>query len=253
MAKARDYGWFTQSQAAEIFGVSSSNFVHTFRPLVPAAAIRQDGRNTFIKVRDLIDALVARERAKGASAEDELLAGGGDSPALEKYRAMRAGQEEIKLQRMRGQSVQVDEVKTGLQQIAGAVRRGIERVQRAYGNDAAEMVLEPLAEFERNWDTILGNTSPPIAPVAGVAAERDGVSEVDGAGVDAAEVAGVDAAAAAAADDAGVRGAGDRAPHGTVPGKPVQGESKPVRRAAARPDAKRKVAKKVRHRPKPKR
>jgi hypothetical protein len=216
---------------------------------VPAAAIRQDGRNTFIKVRDLIDALVARERAKGASAEDELLAGGGDSPALEKYRAMRAGQEEIKLQRMRGQSVQVDEVKTGLQQIAGAVRRGIERVQRAYGNDAAEMVLEPLAEFERNWDTILGNTTP----VTGTATEPPLPSEVDGAGVDAAEVAGVDAAAAAAADDAGVRGAGDRAPHGTVPGKPVQGESKPVRRAAARPDAKRKVAKKVRHRPKPKR
>lgn len=251
MAKARDYGWFTQSQAAEIFGVSSSNFVHTFRPLVPAAAIRQDGRNTFIKVRDLIDALVARERAKGASAEDELLAGGGDSPALEKYRAMRAGQEEIKLQRMRGQSVQVDEVKTGLQQIAGAVRRGIERVQRAYGNDAAEMVLEPLTEFERNWDTILGNGN--IAPVAGVTTEPPLPSEVDGAGVDAAEVAGVDAPAAAAADDAGVRGAGDRAPHGTVSGKPVQGQSKPVRRAAARPDAKRKVAKKVRNRAKPKR
>lgn len=227
----------SQATAARALRMSQPTFIHQLRPKLPPAAVRQIGRRVLVHLPELIDAVVLRERAKGVGVEDALLAGGGDSPALEKYRAMRAGQEEIKLQRLRQQLVFVDEVRTGLHQIAGAVRRGVERLQRVFGNDAAEMVLDPLIEFERNWEQVLGG--PNSNPVTGESAG------VDGTGGAAAAVGGADAEAAATEDDRGVRGAGDRAAHRPAQGEPVQVRKKPLRRSAAAAVRKRSVAKTI--------
>lgn len=194
---------------------------------------------------ELIDAVVLRERAKGVGVEDALLAAGGDSPALEKYRAMRAGQEEIKLQRLRQQLVAVDEVRTGLHQIAGAVRRGVERLQRTFGNDAAEMVLDPLVEFERHWEQVIGASAS-----GSVAGESGGL---DGSGGAAAAVGVADVEAAEAADHRGVRRARGRVADRAASRQPVQGVEEPVRRAAAPPVRRRSVAKALRHGAEPKR
>jgi hypothetical protein len=154
--------WLPQADAARAVRMSPANFISQLRPKLPPGAVRQQGRSVLIHLPDLIDYVV--KRAEERLNPEELLLAGADSPALEKYRAMRAGQEEIKLQRMRGNMVAVDEVKTGLQQIVGAVRRGVERLQRAYGNEAAELVLEPLGDLEHGWEAVLGSAGVPAAP-----------------------------------------------------------------------------------------
>jgi hypothetical protein len=251
---AREGKWLTVGEVAELLEVSVQAFHQTYRPLILAADVREDGRRTLIRVRGLIDAWVKhRERqAVAALGGDADMAGGGDSPWLEAYRKQRAQQEEIKLGRMRGETVALSELRTELAKVFGALRRGIERLQREHGNSVADLVIEPLVEAEAGIEVVIGRVG--------------GASTTQSVGQPAGAVPGAgllpDDPATAAADDAAVRGAGDRADDGALPGKPVQVRKKSVRGAAAGPVRRsggsgggggRKVEKAVRHRAKPKR
>jgi hypothetical protein len=225
IAASPQLGWRPVGEVAELFGVTPQAFHQTYRPLVPASAVREGQRRVLLNVRAVIDAWcehrVRRElEAKGIDGD---LAGGGDSPALEEFRRHRARIAKFEADRLEKKTADTGEIRQGLMMFVAATRRGVEALQRQFGNDAAELVLTPLNQLEGDLDRVIPSPDPDAAP----------------AGPGPAAVPDLGGPAAAAADHAGVRGAGDLPADGAVPGPEVQHGAEPVRRAAARPDRRR--------------
>jgi hypothetical protein len=78
---------------------------------------------------------------------DDLMDGGGDSPALEQYRLAKAALARLDLAEREKQLVRVEEVVEPLMEAAAVVRAAGERIGREYGPDAQEVVNEAVAEF----------------------------------------------------------------------------------------------------------
>jgi len=101
-------------------------------------------------VRAFHDFLAANS-VKLSTETDPLLAAGGDSVGLERYRTARASQEEIKLEQMRLNYIPRDEVEQGLIDFSRHVRRAGDTLERQFGHEAAEVLLTALDDAERAW------------------------------------------------------------------------------------------------------
>ncbi len=94
-----------------------------------------------------------KHRLAAANGEDPLMAGEG-SPALERYRTVRADQEELKLAEMRRELLPRSDIHAVLIRGMSIVRRSMETLQRAHGDDAMAIVSEALEEAERVLDSL---------------------------------------------------------------------------------------------------
>ncbi len=85
--------------------------------------------------------------------------GSGDSPALERLRAARASQEEIKLAAMREQFIDREWMHSRLMEIASLLRQCGEQLQREYGPDALQILDDSMTEIEAKIDEIGAESS----------------------------------------------------------------------------------------------
>lgn len=82
------------------------------------------------------------------SDEDEV-AGGSDSPALERLRTAKADREEIRLAEDRREVVHRQQAMETFNILSSVLRRRVDQLQRKYGRDAADWFLECLEEADR--------------------------------------------------------------------------------------------------------
>ena len=106
-------------------------------------------------VKGVHDFLAANAR-KLASGDDELM-GGGNSPALERYREERAAL--ARLDRLEREKVLLprDEVRDALIRIAGIIRGAGEELQRQFGAAAVDLLYEALDDADREIERCLGD------------------------------------------------------------------------------------------------
>jgi len=88
---------------------------------------------------------------KGGDVSEEI-PDGVDSPALEEFRRARAEQEKIKLLRMQGEFVSLEDVHAAMAETASVMKSTAERIMRDAGNDVALMLNEAWDEVERRLE-----------------------------------------------------------------------------------------------------
>ena len=88
-------------------------------------------------------------RAKTVATDDPLLAEGGDSPGLERYRLAKAKHAELDLEHRKGELIEREKAKLVLARWAALIRQMGERLAKRYGNDVATQINDTLAECRR--------------------------------------------------------------------------------------------------------
>lgn len=153
--------WFSLKQCAAAFGVTLQAFHKTYRPLIPADAIRGKGeRGVKVRCRALIDAWVNhnldKQRAVSGSDEDALVYAGSDSPNLERLRSAKAQLAEMDLEERRKTHANLKELHSSLMRFGGQIRRGGEVLQRKYGPEAADVLNEAIDQALHEWKRTYG-------------------------------------------------------------------------------------------------
>ena len=90
------------------------------------------------------------------TAEEEMLVGAADSPALERYRLARAKLSELELEERRKSLLPRDRVRTGLSRFAVILRQLGERLGQRYGPEATSSVNDALDDCQRVVDDEFG-------------------------------------------------------------------------------------------------
>lgn len=169
-----------QRDLARAVGLSTSALQRTWASAIPASAIV--GRPT--RKRYTLDAVAAVVGAMRARALDEatrrlVAPGDGDdcsSPALERYRSARAGLAELELRERSGDLLSRPCLESQWNAGAVALRNAGDRLQRRFGDEAAELYNEGMADFARAVTQAIqsgtqrpaGSPSDPIDPASGL-------------------------------------------------------------------------------------
>lgn len=98
-------------------------------------------------------------KAEAVAALDDLIAGGGDSPALERYRLARAKHAELDLEVRKGALVPREEIRNGLGRFASIIRQLGERLGRRYGPESARSLNDALDDCQRVVDDVFGDAA----------------------------------------------------------------------------------------------
>lgn len=100
-------------------------------------------------VRSIYDGAIQAEKQKHvAAAGDDMLAGGGNSPALERYRLARAQLAEQNLAERNNEIVRVSVVESMVMSVASRVRAAGDRLGRKFGAEAQDVLLRALEDLE---------------------------------------------------------------------------------------------------------
>jgi hypothetical protein len=102
---------------------------------------------------------LAENALKLAKEDDPLLAGGGNSPALERYREERAALARLDRLEREGQLLPRDQAKESLGRIAGIIRGAGDALQRQFGTAAVEILFEALTDAQREIDRSFGESN----------------------------------------------------------------------------------------------
>jgi hypothetical protein len=95
--------------------------------------------------------------AQKLASDDELMQGDASSPALERYREERARLAQLDRLEREHVLVQRDQVREGLGRIASIIRTAGDTLQRQFGPDAAEILLDSLDDAEQEIERLFGN------------------------------------------------------------------------------------------------
>jgi hypothetical protein len=114
---------------------------------------------------------LADNAMKLAREDDELMQGGGNSPALERYREERAALARLDRLERQMQLVPRDQVRQALGRIAAILRSAGDALQRQFGPAAMEILHEALDDAQQEIEHGFGVGDP--APVSATASEPD--------------------------------------------------------------------------------
>ncbi len=139
--------------------MSASVFNRDISPLVPddAKEFLGKGRGYRYNAPVVIETMLARRvetatrhiKATPSAPADPMLAGDGDSPALERYRLAKAKEAELKYSRDLGKWMSLEDIREGCGVIAARIRGACESLQRQFGPGAREIMDEALEDAER--------------------------------------------------------------------------------------------------------
>jgi hypothetical protein len=96
-----------------------------------------------------------RKEANPIPADEQMLAGD-DSDGLERFRQARAGQEEIKLAKLRSRVVLLDDFEPAVQLVLSEYRRIAEHCKRTNNTEMMDMIEEANANVSRGLDGLYG-------------------------------------------------------------------------------------------------
>lgn len=108
------------------------------------------------KLARAIHDFLAENALKLAKEDDPLLAGGGNSPALERYREERAALARLDRLEREGRLLPRDEAREGMGRIAAILRGAGDALQRQFGAAAGEILHEALGDAQREIDRSFG-------------------------------------------------------------------------------------------------
>ena len=169
--------WVNKTFAHNCLRMSQRNFDDSIRPRLPAEAVKGNMKTLRFLLPEVIATFVATRKGLpllGTKETDPLLVGQDvDSPALERYRAMKADLAEMDRDERRGEIVPTDEILPALQQAAGAMRQAIEHAARLYGNDVSQILNDALTETESAWAMALERNAPTNIPAYAASAAND--------------------------------------------------------------------------------
>lgn len=138
--------------ASAVLGISASQFDAAIAPLISKKYVKMNGRAryffapAFVKAYcDRAATMAVRDRSGGAEDGEEF---GGDSPALERQRALRADLLEIELGQKRGELISVKDWEGLTDRIWGPIRRMGESMQRLFGREGLNLHRELVKELE---------------------------------------------------------------------------------------------------------
>lgn len=126
----REHGWPTVGKRLDLVGVVA----WMWREIA-------DMREERARLRRQVKA------ATPSSDDEEELLTGKDTPALERYRAARAAQELLKLETMKGNLVDLSDLESDLVLINKRLRQVSDQLQRQFGREAGEMLVEALDDI----------------------------------------------------------------------------------------------------------
>jgi hypothetical protein len=145
-------GWFTLADCAAAFDMTAQGFHKEVRPLLSPDDVRGEGRRgTTVRLRGAIDAYAAKQAETKARKDPDPLMTGTESPALERYRAARASQEELRLGQMRDELIPRRELEPGLLRFAQVLRSAGDQLRRQCGADAAEILNAAVDDAVDGW------------------------------------------------------------------------------------------------------
>jgi hypothetical protein len=151
--------WLDRASCAALCSITAKHFDDFLRPKLAKGSARGDRRKLRFWAPDVVAAWVASKVAKlelqireAAAAEgDPLMFGGGDgkSPALEKYRGIKAKHAELDLRVREGELVELRELEPALMSMAEVLRRHGSIMAKKFGGEAAGLMAEALEEWIR--------------------------------------------------------------------------------------------------------
>lgn len=118
MSKDKDL-WISRSIAAAALSMSTNNLDQRIRPRLDKKSVKGSGKTLRLFLPAVVAAYMTQQQELQPT--DPLLAGG-DSPALERYRAARAEMSEIELARIKGELIPAKEVERGGTAVVTMVR-----------------------------------------------------------------------------------------------------------------------------------
>lgn len=153
---------FTRQDMGSMFCVRPEHFDKNYRPLIPADLISKDGRRVVFKagaVRAILDSLIEKERTSVQSADgDPLLMGSGDSPALEKYRTLKAAMLERDLRERDAELVDAKDLDELHNIFIRRFRSAGEQLTKQCGNEAQAILDEALDDIEHQIKERFGSS-----------------------------------------------------------------------------------------------
>lgn len=82
---------------------------------------------------------------------------GSDSPALEEFRRARAGQEQLKLLKMQGELIALEDLRDALNETSAVMKSTAEKIVKDAGNELADMLREAWEEVKRRMERLFGD------------------------------------------------------------------------------------------------
>lgn len=153
----------TRQEMGEAFGVRPEHFDKSYRSFVPEDLIERSGRRVLFRlgsIRAIVDGLVAQQRELARAVVDDPMLAGADSPALERYRALRAEMVERDLRERDRELLPAEHAEDLVNIVVGRVRACGEQLTLRFGNDAQAILDEALDDAEREIETKYGHTDP---------------------------------------------------------------------------------------------
>lgn len=151
-------GWVSVREMAHLWDCTENYVRRELLPFAGADDRQTVGQRLWLRGRAILDAWSDRRRPgrRGEAPQagpgpngDEVLFAGSDSPQLERYRAARADLAEMEVLERQGQLIPTTQVETCLASIRQLWRQHGDVVQRQFGQDAARLHNETLAEIDR--------------------------------------------------------------------------------------------------------
>ncbi len=111
-------------------------------------------------IRGFHDLLSRHRHLLSTDDSDEMLMRSGESPTLERWRLAKAQLAEIELEEKIGTILNINDVLVFVGTMADIVRRVGERLQRSYGQPAADVLNDGIDDLERIYELKYGSNMP---------------------------------------------------------------------------------------------
>ncbi len=144
-------------QAAYLANLTTVRFHQRIRPLIPSEAVKHHGQKVVIEARAAMKGIIDYRSGQqpGGKDVDENEA---STPALEKYRAVRAEMAQMDLEERKATHVPLKALEGALNKFGGLLHRAGEALQRRFGNEASDIyntgVDDALTEMKKEINRV---------------------------------------------------------------------------------------------------
>lgn len=157
MPKKTEGIWLTQSQCADLCGISQRHFRDVVARRLPPQSSHKSGQHA---EHDAIEVVrVFLDYRASQLKEDDSAMVGPPTPWLEEYRKNRSRREKVAADLAERLAIQRHELEPALGQASGIIRAAIERLAKRYGNSAADVMNEAVNECDSIWDRVANQSA----------------------------------------------------------------------------------------------
>jgi hypothetical protein len=138
--------WYSKAEICRFQGIAEQTFDKTYRGIIPPNAVKKSGPRVWYHGPTYLNSVISKKLAdaKPVASDDPLLAGGGDSPNLEEYRKHKARIAKVEADELERIVVRAAVIEPLLLNALGLIRRSLEIVERQFGREAVQPIVEAI-------------------------------------------------------------------------------------------------------------